>query len=168
MTQALSHVAIVEYPLDVAALIARVKSSSAGAIDVFIGTVRDKNLRRSVTGIEYSAYREMAEREIGTIVGEAQLLFPGTALAVEHRVGSLAVGEASVIIASANARRGPAMESVRFVIEQLKRRAPIWKKELYVDGTREWVHAGTGKSESETGVYSLDSRPQSGSEKAGR
>jgi molybdopterin synthase catalytic subunit len=141
----MNHVAVVEQPLDVNALIARVQTPSAGAVDVFIGIVRDKNLRRAVTGIEYSAYREMAEREMGKILEEAQVLFTDVALAVEHRVGMLAVGEASVIIAGAHARRGPAMESVRFVIEQLKRRVPIWKKELYVDGTREWVHAGTGE-----------------------
>jgi molybdopterin synthase catalytic subunit len=151
------YVAVVEHPLDVNALIARVQKPSAGAVDVFIGIVRDKNLRRSVTGIEYSAYREMAEREMAKILGESEVLFPDVALAVEHRIGMLNVGEASVIIAGAHARRGPAMESVRFVIEQLKRRVPIWKKELYVDGTREWVHAGTGerKSESEPGVASL-------------
>lgn len=139
------HVAVVEHTLDVNALLARVQTPAMGAIDVFVGVVRDRNLKRSVTGIEYSAYREMAEREMGRIAAEALVLFPDTAIAVEHRIGTLAVGEASVVIAAAHSRRAPAMESVRFIIEHLKRRVPIWKREHYTDGTREWVHAGTGE-----------------------
>jgi molybdopterin synthase catalytic subunit len=65
------------------------------------------------------------------------------ALAVEHRVGTLAIGDASVVIAAAHAHRAPALDACRYVVEQLKQRVPIWKRELYVDGSRDWVHART-------------------------
>ena len=65
-------------------------------------------------------------------------------LVVEHRLGTLGLGDVSIAIVAAHARRAPALDAMRFAIEQLKRRVPIWKLELYVDGTREWVGAGTG------------------------
>jgi molybdopterin synthase catalytic subunit len=81
----------------------------------------------------------MAERELGAIVAEAAERFDTPAVVVEHRLGALALGEASVAIAVAHPHRGRAYEASRFVIEELKRRVPIWKREAYADGTREWV-----------------------------
>ena len=81
----------------------------------------------------------MAVREMQAIVDEASERFPGVRLALVHRVGPLALGDVSVGIAAAHAHRAPALEATRFVIEQLKRRVPIWKREHYTDGTREWV-----------------------------
>ena len=133
---------IVDAPIDVSALIAEVAADRNGATIVFIGTVRDVNDGRSVTGMEYTAYRGMAERELEAIVREAAAEFGTSDIVVEHRVGTLELGEASVAIAVAHPHRGAAYDANRFVIEQLKQRVPIWKLEHYVDGAREWVNAG--------------------------
>ena len=131
--------ALVDHPIDVAALTAEVAAGSNGATILFIGTVRDVNDGRAVTGMEYSAYRGMAEREMTDIAREASEQFDTSAIVVEHRLGSLELGDASVVIAVAHPHRGAAYAASRYVIEQLKRRVPIWKREHYADGTREWV-----------------------------
>jgi molybdopterin synthase catalytic subunit len=135
--------AIVEQPIDVAAVLERVSRSANGATVLFLGMVRDLNEGRDVTGIEYTAYRAMAERELATIVGEAAALAGCDDIVVEHRLGQLAVGECSVAVAVGHPHRGRAFEAARYVIEELKQRVPIWKREHYVDGTREWVAANT-------------------------
>jgi molybdopterin synthase catalytic subunit len=133
--------ALTDQPIDTAALVAEVSREGNGATLLFIGTVRDINDGRSVTGIEYSAYRSMAEREMADIVREASERFATLDIVVEHRLGELAIGDASVAIAVAHPRRGAAYDASRYVIEQLKKRVPIWKLEHYLDGTREWVNA---------------------------
>lgn len=133
--------ALTDRPIDTAALVAEVSRSANGATLLFIGTVRDVNDGRSVTGIEYSAYRSMAEREMADIVREASEKFATPDIVVEHRLGELAITDASIAIAVAHARRGAAYDASRYVIEQLKKRVPIWKLEHYIDGTREWVNA---------------------------
>jgi molybdopterin synthase catalytic subunit len=130
---------LVDRPLDPAALLAEVSAPANGAALLFVGTVRDLNDGREVTGIDYTAYSAMAQRELSAIVEEASSRFGTPHIAVEHRLGTLAVGESSVAIAVAHPRRGAAFDASRFVIEELKRRVPIWKREHYVDGTREWV-----------------------------
>ena len=137
--------AIIDTPIDVAQLLARVSGDGNGAIVLFLGTVRDVNDGRNVTGIEYSAYRSMAERELASIVEEAAALGDSNDIAVEHRLGELAIGECSVAIAAAHPHRGRAFEAARYVIEEIKKRVPIWKREQYVDGTREWVHASSAE-----------------------
>jgi len=141
------RVAVVGTPLDPAALLAEVASVANGASIVFVGTVRDMNDGRAVTGMEYTAYEGMAVRELETIVAEAGLRFDTDDIVVEHRVGRLELGEASVVIAVAHAHRAEAYEASRFVIEELKRRVPIWKREEYVDGTREWVDPTATRAE---------------------
>jgi molybdopterin synthase catalytic subunit len=138
--------AIVERAIDTSALVAEVANSATGATILFVGTVRDVNDGREVSGMEYSAYRSMAERELGEIAREAAERFGTSDVVVEHRLGTLQLGEASVAIAVAHPHRGPAYDASRYIIEQLKQRVPIWKLEHYVDGTREWVGAGTGAS----------------------
>jgi molybdopterin synthase catalytic subunit len=133
---------LTDRPIDTAALVAEVARGANGATLLFIGTVRDVNDDRPVTGIEYSAYRAMAEREMGEIVREAGEKFGTADIVVEHRLGELTIGDASVAIAVAHARRGGAYDASRYIIEQLKKRVPIWKLEHYADGTREWVGAG--------------------------
>jgi molybdopterin synthase catalytic subunit len=130
---------LVDGPLDPAALLSAVSAPANGAAILFVGTVRELNDGRDVTGIDYSAYAAMAQRELDAIVSEAAERFATPHVVVEHRLGTLSVGEASVAIAVAHPRRGAAFEAARFVIEELKRRVPIWKREHYVDGTREWV-----------------------------
>jgi molybdopterin synthase catalytic subunit len=132
--------ALVDRPIDVGALVREVESHAAGATVLFIGTVREHNDGRAVTGIEYSAYAGMANRELAAIADEASAGFSTAGVVVEHRLGYLELGEASVAIAVAHERRGAAYEASRYVIEQLKRRVPVWKREHYADGTREWVN----------------------------
>ena len=131
--------AIVTRAIDPAALVAEVSGHAHGAVILFLGTVRDFNDGRAVDGIEYQAYDAMAERELAAIVADAAHRFGTERITVEHRTGRLALGEISVGIAVAHAHRGAAYDASRFVIEQLKQRLPVWKREEYADGTREWV-----------------------------
>jgi molybdopterin synthase catalytic subunit len=131
--------ALVRRVIEPAAILAEVQRSRNGASVLFLGTVRDVNDGRSVTGMEYTAYDAMAASELARIVAEASDRFGTDDVVVEHRVGSLDVGEVSVAIAVAHPHRGRAFEAARYVIEELKRRVPVWKLEHYVDGTREWV-----------------------------
>lgn len=140
--------AIVDASIDSAALLERVAANKNGATVLFLGTVRDVNDGRAVTGIEYSAYRSMAERELFSIVEEAAARTGTIDIAVEHRLGELRVGECSVAVAVAHPHRDRAFEGARYVIEELKRRVPIWKREHYDDGSREWVRATTSAGES--------------------
>lgn len=131
--------ALVEHPLDPTALLAEVADTAAGASTLFVGTVRRTNLDREVTGIDYSAYQPMAARELAAIVAEAAERFGSSHIVVEHRLGTLALGEASIVIAVSHARRAPAMDAQRFLIEEIKQRVPIWKREHYADGERAWT-----------------------------
>lgn len=138
------HTAIVHNTLDVAALTARVEHASVGAISVFLGTVRHLNDGRAVTGIDYEAYIPMAERELREIAREVFAEIDGVRIAIEHRIGTLIVGDVSVAIAAGHARRAPALEATQRLIERLKVRVPIWKREHYVDGERLWVDPTRG------------------------
>jgi molybdopterin synthase catalytic subunit len=126
-------------PLDPARVIAAVHSRSNGAIALFIGTVREINENRAVLKLEYSVYESMAVRELDRIVQEASNRFGQTDIVVQHRTGVLELGEISVIVAAAHPHRAPAFDACRYVIEELKRRVPIWKREQYSDGSNEWV-----------------------------
>lgn len=131
--------AIVDQPIDLAALIAEVARHGHGATVLFVGTVRDVNDGRPVDALEYTAYRGMAIRELQAISAEAAEQFGTGDVVVEHRLGLLALGDASVAIAVAHPHRAAAYDASRYIIEELKRRVPIWKREHYADGTREWV-----------------------------
>ena len=138
--------AMVDHPIDISAIVERVSRTANGATVLFLGNVREVNEGRDVSGIEYTAYRSMAERELAVIVEEAAALGDTNDIAVEHRLGELSVGECSVAIAIGHPHRGRAFEAARYVIEELKRRVPIWKREHYMDGTREWVSAASDSS----------------------
>ncbi len=125
-------------PIDLAALIAAVSHASHGGIATFVGVVRDHQDGRGVGALEYSAYEPMAEGEAARIVAEALARWP-VRIAVQHRLGQLAIGDVAVAVAAGSAHRGEAFDACRYVIEELKRRVPIWKKESYADGGVEWV-----------------------------
>lgn len=134
-------------PIDPQALLRAVAGPANGALLLFLGVVREVNDGRAVSGIEYSAYETMAARELLAIATEAAERFGMADISIEHRLGTLELEEASVGIAVAHPHRGTAYDASRWIIEELKRRVPIWKKEHYADGTREWVdpsqhHAG--------------------------
>ena len=125
--------------IDASALAGDVSSPSFGAILLFLGVVRDVNAGRAVTGIEYSAYQSMAASQLAEIAHEGAERFGPANVAIVHRLGALELQEASVGIAVAHAHRDAAYQLSRWCIDELKKRVPIWKREHYVDGTREWV-----------------------------
>jgi molybdopterin synthase catalytic subunit len=125
-------------PLDYQKLIDSVMRPSDGALAFFAGVVRDHHDGRSVISIDYEAYAPMAEQEIGRVVAAVKERYPEVAVAVQHRIGLVRVGEASVAIACSSPHRGEAFEACRQVIDRLKQTAPIWKKEHSPDGST-WV-----------------------------
>lgn len=133
--------AVVDGTIVPGSLISEVAGHGNGATAVFLGTVRSSNDGRQVSGIEYSAYREMAEAEMMRILTEARERFGLANAALEHRVGALLVGDVSMCAATSAPHRASAMESLHFIVEETKARAPVWKLEHYLDGTREWVGA---------------------------
>ena len=139
---------LVRIPIDPIALVRAVSSPGNGAVILFLGAVRQVNEGRDVTGIDYAAYEGMALRELQAIVDEGAAQFGTGDIVVEHRLGELQVEEISVGIAVGHPHRDAAYAVSRWVIEELKRRVPIWKREHYTDGTREWVdpsgHASAG------------------------
>jgi molybdopterin synthase catalytic subunit len=134
-------------PIDAASLLARVARAGAGGVSLFLGTVRDNSPGRDgVTHLEYEAYPGAAEERIAAIVAEACERWDLLAVAVEHRVGSLAVGEAAVGVAISSAHRADGLEAVRYVIDELKARVPLWKKEHWAGGA-EWVGPEVGNDQ---------------------
>lgn len=133
------RISVSESPIDVQQLTARTVTPASGAIVLFLGTVRDHSPGKTgITHLEYEAYREHVEQKISEIVEEADRRWDLHSAAVEHRVGTVEVGEASVGVAVATAHRAEAFEAARYIIDQLKLRAPIWKKEHWPGGG-EWV-----------------------------
>jgi molybdopterin synthase catalytic subunit len=128
-------------PLDLTALVAQVTAPERGGVASFLGLVRDHHGGRPVSRLEYSAYAPMAEAECERIVAEAEARWP-VRVALVHRIGALAIGDAAVAVAAGGAHRDEAFAACRFMIEEVKRRVPIWKKEFYADGSVEWVGAG--------------------------
>jgi molybdopterin synthase catalytic subunit len=131
-------VRLVRGPIDGAALLARVAGRGRGAAVLFLGTVRDRHAGREVVAIDYSAYEPMAERVLEAIERELEATHEGLAVALAHRLGALAVGEASIAIAAASPRRDAAFAAARAALERVKREAPIWKLERYADGSSSW------------------------------
>jgi molybdopterin synthase catalytic subunit len=131
--------AIVSHEIDPAEVLREVESPAHGAAILFVGNVREVNDGKPVSGMEYTAYLAMAEKEMAAIAREANEKFSGSFVVIVHRIGELAIGDASVAIATAHAHRDAAYQASRYVIEQLKQRVPIWKREHYTDGTREWI-----------------------------
>jgi molybdopterin synthase catalytic subunit len=125
-------------PIELSALLAQVSAAEHGAVTSFIGMVRDHQDGRAVTGLEYSSYVAMAEAECARIVTETESRWP-VQVALRHRIGALAIGDIAVAIAVGSDHRAAAFEACRHVIEEVKRRVPIWKKEFYRDGEVVWV-----------------------------
>ena len=130
---------VVSGPIDAAALVAAPGRPGDGAALLFVGRVRDHNDGRDVGHLEYRAYVPMAEKVLEEIVREAEARWEVGEMAVVHRVGRLEIGEAAVAILVGAAHRGDAYEASRYVIEELKKRVPIWKREGYVEGDSEWL-----------------------------
>lgn len=113
--------------------------AASGSVVAFWGRVRDHNDGRAVTGLEYTAYPELATKEGRRIVAEAVARFGLDEARAVHRLGDLAVGDAAVVVEVASGHRGEGFEACRWIIDEIKHRVPIWKCEHYVEGDREWV-----------------------------
>lgn len=127
-----------ETPLSVEEVTAALADAAAGGLTLFVGAVRDHDENKSVTGLEYSAH-PTALAQLTEVAEEVGREYDVLALAAVHRVGRLEIGDAAVIVATAAAHRGEAFEASRALIDRLKQRVPIWKHQLFTDGTDEWV-----------------------------
>ena len=134
---------IVEQPIDADAVTAAVADPTAGAIATFLGVTRNHNDGRAVTGLEYEAYPDMAVREMERIGATARERWPIHAIAIVHRIGTVPIGEASVVIAVSSSHRRAAFEACHFAIDRLKEVVPIWKKEMF-DGGEVWIGSQQG------------------------
>jgi molybdopterin synthase catalytic subunit len=130
---------ITDEPIDTAAWRAAAETRSAGGFVAFEGWVRDHNHGRSVDSLEYEAYEALAVKEGERILDEARRLFEIERVAAVHRTGHLSIGELAVWVGVSAAHRDAAFAACRYVIDELKRRVPIWKCEHYTDGTSQWV-----------------------------
>ncbi len=129
------HIAVTGAPLDVGATHTRLADPGAGASVVFTGHVRDHSPgQEGVTRLEYEAFEERVGASIGEVVDEAAARWPVLAVSVEHRVGVTEVGDPTVVVGVASAHRADAFEAARYIIDELKARAPIWKKEFWPGG----------------------------------
>lgn len=126
-------------PLDLADLSRTLKQPEAGAVVTFQGCVRNHNQGRSVAALEYWAYEELASKEGDRILEEAQEEYPVHECLCMHRVGTLGVGDVAVWIGVSAAHRGDGFRRCRHVIDEIKKRVPIWKKEHYADGSARWI-----------------------------
>ena len=131
-------------PIPLVELYREAGSDGDGAVVLFVGTVRNRNKGRNVLYLEYEAYPEMAEAEMRKIESEVLTRYAVSRVVLVHRTGRLEIGEASVIAAVASAHRADAFEACRFVIDSLKERVPIWKKEVF-EGGEVWIE-GAGES----------------------
>ena len=132
-------VRVSETPLDPAALVDLVSDPTAGAVVSFLGTVRNHAPGKSgVSHLVYEAYLELVEAKVSALVAEARSRWPLIAVAVEHRIGRVDVGGVSVAVIVSSAHRADAFEAARFLIDELKARAPIWKQEHW-EGGSEWI-----------------------------
>ena len=134
----MAHFRLSDAPIDATALQAGLRNPRAGACASFEGWVRDHNDGRSVSGLRYEAYVELAEREGAAILAEAQQRFDIVDAACVHRIGDLAIGDLAVWVGVSAAHRGPAFDACRWLIDELKERLPIWKKETTPQGDS-WV-----------------------------
>jgi molybdopterin synthase catalytic subunit/molybdopterin converting factor small subunit len=133
---------LVDGPLDLGAVVAEVEDERAGAIATFQGTVRRQSRGRTVIALEYEAYAGMAEKVMAEIADGVKERYDLCEVAVDHRTGRCEVGEVSVAIAVSAPHRQDALSACRDVIDELKERVPLWKKELY-EGGEEWIGRGS-------------------------
>jgi len=132
-------IAVSPDPVDPGAVVAAVTAPEAGAVVLFVGTVRDHSPGRTgVTHLEYETYDEQVIGKIADVVSETRERWPVLRVAAIHRVGELAVGEISIVVAVSSPHRSDAFEAGRYLIDEIKARAPIWKKEHWPGGS-EWV-----------------------------
>jgi molybdopterin synthase catalytic subunit len=129
---------IQETPIDVAEVLAALDDASSGGVTVFVGRVRDHDDGQDVTGLEYSAHPSALDK-LRDVCAQVAATYDVTALAAVHRTGPLAIGDIAVVCATATGHRGEAFDATRALIDTLKDEVPIWKHQVFADGTEEWV-----------------------------
>src|SRR5580765_3193067 len=135
-------------PIDFAALTESVRSNAAGAVVLFLGTVRELTNGRQTIALDYEAFPDMAAAKFEELINEARQRWPVVNAAIVHRLGRLELGDVSVAVAVSTPHRQQAFEAGKFLIDRLKEIVPIWKKENWADGSTEWVHPGLEASDS--------------------
>lgn len=135
-------VEITDKPLDYAALTERARHNNAGAVCVFLGTVREMTGDKRTLALDYEAYPEMALKKMAEIEAEARQRWPIIEAVIAHRVGRLDLGEISVVVVVSCPHRKDAFEACRWLMDTFKEVVPIWKRENWADGREEWVHPG--------------------------
>jgi molybdopterin synthase catalytic subunit len=133
-------IALTDQPINTANVIAAVQTEGAGAVNVFIGTVRNKTQTRPVVRLEFEAYETMALKKMQELADQATARWPVQKVAIVHRTGVLPIGEAAVVIAVSTPHRKASFEACEYIIDTLKEIVPIWKKEIFEDG-EVWVAA---------------------------
>ena len=133
---------IADEPLDVAAVADFLRTEDAGGVDIFLGTTRKWTAGRETTLLEYESYSAMAVEEMQRITEEARSRWPVLKACLHHREGTVPLKEISVIIGVSTPHRAEAFEACRFLIDELKSRVPIWKRETYSSGEKDWVEGG--------------------------
>lgn len=134
--------------IDYAALAEKVRSNSAGAVVLFLGTVREMTAGRQTVALDYEAFPEMARAKFAELVAEAREKWPVVNAGIIHRLGRLELGDVSVAVAVSTPHRQQAFEAGQYLIDRLKEVVPIWKKENWADGSTEWVHPGVDAPQS--------------------
>ncbi|MEM0156774.1 MAG: molybdenum cofactor biosynthesis protein MoaE [Thermoplasmataceae archaeon] len=129
---------IQDEPIDYSDLIEKMRNESVGSIVSFLGTVRNTSVNMKVSGLEYSSYREMALKMIKEIAEEAVKKYRITDYAIVHRLGRLSLKEDSVAICVASAHRKEGFRACEFIIDAIKEKVPIWKKDLVAGGEEKW------------------------------
>ncbi len=138
-------------PIDTAALLTAAHHPNAGAVVLFLGTTREITGGRQTVALDYEAYPEMAERRLAELETEARRRWPVIELSIVHRLGRVPIAEASVAIVVSTPHRADAFAAGQWLIDTLKKDVPIWKREQWTDGTREWIHPGIKEGESGRG-----------------
>ena len=144
----LARFSVTAAPLDVSTAAALVGAAECGAVATFVGLVRNHNAGRRVLRLEYECYEPLAVTSFRRIEAEAAGQWPDARLAIAHRVGTLAVGEATVVIAAGSPHRADAFAACRYAIERLKQIAPIWKREHF-EGGEVWIEGATADPDNE-------------------
>ena len=122
--------------------LSQVQSTQAGAVVVFLGTTREYTRNQRTLRLAYQAYSEMAERKLAELEVTAQRRWPIVKCAIVHRLGTVELGEASILVAVSTPHRRDAFEAAQWLMDTIKQDIPIWKQEHWADGTQQWVHPG--------------------------
>lgn len=146
---------LTDLPIDPSDMRAELDDRRSGALATFEGWVRDHNEGKQVIALEYQAYAELASKEGELILVEAVARFDVHAVRCVHRTGALVIGDIAVWVGVTAAHRAAAFDACQYIIDEIKRRVPIWKREQYADGSVEWVNCAHGSGSTTDGA-SLD------------